>query len=82
MKEVEAALSAFKEGMEKEAVRMGKERAVLWEESYSVNTVGLKAFKDGANEFVGKHLECFGLQAVVSKAWCINEKEQLSWPAC
>jgi len=29
MKEVEAALSAFKEGMEKEAVRMGKERAVL-----------------------------------------------------
>lgn len=60
MKEVEAAMNTFKEGMEKEAVRKGKETAVLGEESYNVNTIGLKAFKDGANEFVGKHLECFG----------------------
>ncbi|XP_009700870.1 PREDICTED: EF-hand calcium-binding domain-containing protein 5-like, partial [Cariama cristata] len=58
LEEVDAVLSAFREGMEKEALRKGKETVLLGENN--VNTVGLELLDNSANEGVGKHQSFFG----------------------
>lgn len=79
LKEVDAVLSTFKEGMEKEALRKGKETALL-REKYNVNRVGLKPFKDSANEVVGEHQYFFVFASSHKHTGhdVQNEKEQLS----